>query len=160
MTIQPISIDQLDYTCSDTEPGGPFGFRSWMWNGQLHSVDDHPALILGDGTNIQWYKYGLRHRDESFGPAWIKNEIETWYNNGQIHRKNGPAMISPLTEKWYCRGELHRDDGPAVIVKYVVKSEQQGSDRGWYWHGMRQSFDSWALNIDPELAVLLKMKYF
>ena len=58
---------------------------------------------------------GIVHR--IYGPARIskKYNVQEWYKNGLRHRENGPAVIHKNNMVWFYEGELHRLDGPAVI---------------------------------------------
>lgn len=62
------------------------------------------------------------------------NNIEVWYKNGSIHRKDGPAYINKnlfgyqlRLNCWYKNGKLHRIDGPAV--------EHWNGSKHWYING-------------------------
>jgi hypothetical protein len=166
MTLKP-SFSDLTYRL--TPPVGGAHLRpqvkreEWLWNGQLHSVDDHPAVIIRDGEELQWYTHGLRHRDELLGPAWSKPKAGayTYYAMGEIHRTLGPAMIMPHIEKWYRHGKLHRGDGPAI---FRTDSPENMFELyvEWAWNGSTfSSLEGWAeaSNCDPELYVMLKLKY-
>jgi len=146
----PISIDDLAYSFDPKT-----GKEKWEWGGQLHSVNDHPAVKYINNNECQWYSHGLRHRDETIGPAWIlpKSSINIYYNLGNIHRNNGPAWIDPNYKKWYVNDELHRTDGPAI--------EYNNGMVEWWWKGKSYMFDGWAdiSKCDPEIYMILKLKY-
>lgn len=90
--------------------------------GHLHRDGDLPALICNAGQK-EWYKNGLRHRDN--GPAVISTTQESYYKYGSRHRddnlpattnytllKNGDKKIE--SEEYFVEGLRHRDDGPAI----------------------------------------------
>ncbi len=59
--------------------------------------------IMNDGTQ-EWWKNGLRHREN--GPAILYPDGgEEWWFNGQLHRQDGPAVITADGEKsWWVHG--------------------------------------------------------
>ena len=104
-------------------------------NGQLHSIDDKPAITVIYNENeriLRWYKNGKLHRDGD-KPAWItyfnsKPSFQEWYKNDKLHRdgdkpawiryytQNGIVTEIPERQIWYQNGEEHREgDLPAVI---------------------------------------------
>lgn len=166
MPISPSSLNDLEYRKSAITGIHQSGWREeWRWNGALHSFDDHPAVIINNGEEEQWYKYGLRHRDENIGPAWIKhkNNIQSYYKLDQVHRINGPAITTPAEFKWYRYNKLHREDGPAVERRspggFIIVSPPRYE---WWWDGVYfDDIDQWGeeSNVDPELFILVKLKY-
>jgi hypothetical protein len=58
--------------------------RSYNSFGQLHSFDDHPALISVSGSKF-WFKEGKRHRDNNL-PAeiWYDGYAEWWVDGKRI----------------------------------------------------------------------------
>jgi hypothetical protein len=83
---------------------------------------------------MTWHRHGVRHRDEHQGPAqsW-RNKLEyTYWNAGLIHRARGPATCYYNVVEWW-----------------------------WYGVNFESNMDAWAdrANIDPELFVVLKLKY-
>ena len=125
--IGPPTFEQLEYLVIEQPFPGLSPRRSilreeWRWEGKLHSVADHPSVIISNGKELQWHNYGRRHREENIGPAWIKNNgiFKIYYNMNEIHRSYGPAMIEPKSERWYYFGALHRKDGPAIIYVDVL----------------------------------------
>ena len=81
-----------------------------------HSVDDLPARIFSNGTQL-WYREGKLHRDGR--PAFIsKDGTQKWFTNGKLHRDNNlPAIIfSNGVRLWYQNGKRHREgDLPAAV---------------------------------------------
>lgn len=133
--------------------------HEWRYNGTLHSVDDHPSVIVQDGVEKMWHANGLLHRDESLGPAWIKDSgaTEVYYTTGEINRRNGPAVLSHSEMKWCRHSRMHRTDGPALI-----RECRDGVQETWWYDGVEFStFEGWAeiAKPDPELYVFLKLKY-
>lgn len=70
----------------------------------LHTDDDTPALIYGNGDTY-WYKDGVLHRDDD-NPAKRTHEGEFWYQHGLLHRDGGkPAvLLKDGTKQWYDHG--------------------------------------------------------
>lgn len=61
-----------------------------------------------------YYQNGKLHRNG--GPAIVYGEDRyAYYVNGQLHRRDGPAIKDGKTELYYQNGQLHRMGGPAVI---------------------------------------------
>jgi hypothetical protein len=158
--VDPPTFEQLAHLVIEQSipglvPHRPIFREEWRWEGKLHSVDDHPSVIIDSGKELQWHKYGWRHREERIGPAWIKNNgiFQIYYNMDEIHRSNGPAMIEPESQKWYHLGKLHRKDGPAVI--YIDGKVE------WHWRGTKYNLNDWAVAscVDPELFTMLKLEY-
>jgi len=146
-----------DLTYREEIQPGNIHREEWTWDGVLHSIDDHPSVIIDGGRETQWHSYGMRHRIG--GPAWIKDFGNTviYYNLGYIHRTDGPAMITETDEKWYFNDKLHREDGPAVI-----RNRDTGVPYEWWWrHRQYSDIDVWAehAQIDPQLFLLIKLEY-
>ena len=162
MTIKDLTMDDLAYTKRKWQAGS-IEREEWRLEGALHSVNDEPAVVVDGGEELQWYKMGLRHRDEIFGPAWVKGKtgIFTYYNLDLIHRMNGPAMVGNHSMKWYTHGKITRGDGPAVIMHDGVTTDA-GLTHEWWYNGSRcNNFDRWAevSYCDSELYVMLKLQY-
>ena len=148
----PPTFEQLAYQREENSLG--LVREMWMWEGKLHSVDDHPSVIIDNGSEKQWHSYGMRHRIG--GPAWTKEFglTELYYNLDMLHRTDGPAMISNTNQKWYFNNKVHRADGPAVI--------HNNGRVEWWWRGRQYlDIDEWFNHsgIDPELFTLLKLEY-
>jgi hypothetical protein len=176
MPIAPNSIDDLVCTTFDDDfidGNGPYSQlsssirprREWRWQGALHSIDDHPAIIFTDNGEQQWYTHGTRHRPEHLGPAWIKPSplLQLYYAAGELHRRGGPAMIYLNCEKWYQCNVLHRGDGPAVIrtIKWGVILNDPPTIE-WWFNGTRfKNVTDWGKSnpIDPSVFTLLKLQY-
>lgn len=146
-----ITHDDLDYTVSRN---GYSDREEWRLNGSLHSIDDNPSVIVNREKEIRWHKFGDLHRDEHNGPAWISKHIQIYYNLGNIHRVHGPAKIEKNILTWYTHGVISRNDGPAIENTY-------GKDEWWYAGKSFLDINDWAKvsNCDPELFVMLKLKY-
>jgi hypothetical protein len=176
MSIKPNSIDDLvctTFSDGDIWENGPYSQltdnarprREWRWQGALHSIDDHPAIIFSDNGEQQWYAHGTRHRPEHLGPAWIKTSpsLQLYYAAGELHRRGGPAMIYPSSEKWYQCNVLHRADGPAIVRTSrwgLVHIDPPAIE--WWFNGSRfKDVDEWGKfnPIDPEVFTLLKLEY-
>ncbi len=64
-------------------------------SGELHSVDDEPAVDYGDGTRW-WFKDGLLHRDDD-KPAMVwRDGTRSWWRYGVIGRE-GDQPAAELT---------------------------------------------------------------
>lgn len=86
--------------------------------GKLHKdKGTGPALIYYDYENgnrrlinVIWFKNGVKHRNEKFGPAeiaWQLNgalDSKTWYKDGVIHRGNN----EPAIQKYFYTGGLYK----------------------------------------------------
>ena len=79
--------------------------EKWLWQGQLHSVDDLPSMIVDGGVERHWHTHGILHRCGA--PAIIAGATEIWYYLGAKHRADGPAHISPGLEYWYLHGKRY-----------------------------------------------------
>ena len=130
------------------------GTEEWWRHGHAHSVDDWPAISLGNSSELDvfvpsglqggticdrldfgsgalvWCEDGLIHRIGD--PAvqlcpGIFNYCEYWHM-GRRHRADGPALIDCF-EKWYYHGLLHRCDGPAVV------NTSRNHTGVWVWYG-------------------------
>lgn len=109
-------------------------------DGELHSTDDHPAVIeyrYGTITRQAWYDRNLRHRDgdkpselqwDSDG-AFIK---AAYHTHDEPDRENGPAIVQRLhtqeaileeEEQWFRGGVIHRTGGPAFVQVLSVQDD-------------------------------------
>jgi len=94
--------------------------------GKLHSFDDAPAFVYGDGTRW-WYRDGTLHRDNGPAVVWW-NGVEEWYQNGERHREGAPAVTFPVSDsvvpelrgvqQFWSRGRMIREDAPPHIAAY------------------------------------------
>lgn len=91
-----------------------------------------------NGYNMETIKIssGAQLPKNFTGIVEYPNNIEVWYKNGSIHRKDGPAYINKnlfgyqlRLNCWYKNGKLHRIDGPAV--------EHWNGSKHWYVEGKR-----------------------
>lgn len=159
--------------------------ESWTMNGQLHSVNDQPGWISNDGEEIKWFVHGKLHRDEFFGPAYIRKPQEEYYyfNNGSVHRSDGPAIITYNSKNWLQRGVRHRLDGPAIEWTNGSREWWKANNRHrpdgpalyrqdesgmidptsclWYLHDDKYSFNEWLKKtpLDEEQKLMLKLIY-
>ena len=165
----PTSLDDLEYNRVRYTWQNKSGWREeWRLEGSLHSINDHPAVIMSGALDEEhWYNHGVRHRDEILGPAWTKlnSNIQSYYHNGKLHRTAGPAMITPADKKWYRHDLLHREDGPAlerINAPGTTQINYFPSLYEWWWDGIPYTnLDEWGegSGVDPELFVLIKLKY-
>lgn len=71
-------------------------------DGNLHSMNDEPAMILESGEK-RWYYQGLIHREGK--PAiQIPGYENQYYEMGKKHRLNGPAVESIEFEEYWING--------------------------------------------------------
>lgn len=76
--------------------------------GQLHSINDEPAVEYVDGDK-EWYKNGQPHREDNPAVEY-SNGDKYWYVNGHLHREDGPAIEYVNGDKyWYRNGKFIRD---------------------------------------------------
>jgi len=153
MPLKPTTLDDLELF--QYERGGKY-YKTWTWNDTLHSVEDHPSLIIRDGQGAiieqQWHTHGMRHRDGD-KPAWIKDDVMLFYKNGEMHRDDGPAWEGITEQKWYRHNQLHRLDGPAVEGLKIAPQ--------WYLDGYAITMQQWGDDprVDNELFVYFKLIY-
>jgi hypothetical protein len=154
MGLTPNTRDELDY---ELKPHGNGTREEWRLNGALHSVNDEPAVVIDNGTELMWYTHGQRHRNN--GPAWVKGERGSflWYKTGELHRTDGPAIVTLNAQQWYQHGKMHNTEGPARIERRSGKIIMQ-----WWINGVEyKTIDDWAEagQIDDQLFVMTKLKY-
>jgi len=131
--------------------------RECWRNGHAHSIDDFPAIIMGEsseltldvplGLNVPfpnklvlkpeakvWCEDGLIHRAGSAAvevPDFLYGNREFWFK-GRRHRMDGPALIYGKDKHtWYYHGLIHRADGPAVEYPNAMKNYFAD----WIWYG-------------------------
>lgn len=86
-------------------------------DGEMHSVNDEPAVIYKDGTKW-WYRNGKIHRDNGPAVVWW-NGVEEWWQNNERHREDGPALVYPSNpgihpalrgkKQWWVNGKLIKE---------------------------------------------------
>jgi len=55
-------------------------------------------------TNKNWYKNGLRHRDNGSAIECLNGD-KIWYKDGKFHRDGGPAAeYSNALKEWWVNG--------------------------------------------------------
>jgi len=105
----------------------PFGIKEWYKNGLRHREDD-PAVEYADGEK-EWYKNGLRHREG--GPAVESNRYRVWWLEGNCHRLDGPAIeYSNGGKEWWIEGQEYI---PLNIKDYIVLEYSEGK-HGVMWY--------------------------
>jgi hypothetical protein len=135
----------------------PYPYVKCMFANMVHSINDHPAIILfnknhsaticidyikytaSDIRSRSWYKYGKMHRDDDL-PAYTNQFFTKWYQYGNIHRDNDRPAIIRISPKnncnsviyiyyWFQHGEKHRDnDRPAMVFSNGVQK--------WFQHDL------------------------
>lgn len=95
------------------------GVRDEHGHGELHSLEDQPAVVYKDGTKW-WYKNGKVHRDGDLPAVMWHNGVQEWFQNGRRHRDNGPAVIYPSDpsiapefrgkRQWWLNGIMVRNE--------------------------------------------------
>lgn len=133
--------------------------REWYDNGKLQSpssqqlpakqwINEHTSQTVG----LTWYRAGVKHRDETDGPAQIKFYINgelpkkvAYYHQGTLHRTGDlPAIMNFHSngicsmKSWYLNGVLHRENGPAV-EQYNIHGGV--SLQEYYKHGRLHSYN-------------------
>lgn len=106
-----------------------YGTHHWYKNGELHSLEDKPAVIWANG-NQEWFFEGKRHRLEDKPAIIMANGFQEWYFEGKRHRlKDKPAVIwADGTQWWYFEDKCHRgEDKPAII--------RANGNQAWYFEG-------------------------
>jgi hypothetical protein len=119
------------------------GTEEWWRHGHAHSVDDWPAIILGQSSEVYLsVPAGLNvpHPDEML----LKPDARVWCDDGLIHRDGNAAVeLSPGLfnyQEYWCKGRRHRTDGPAVIKR----------EETWYYHGLIHRHDGPAV-VYPDM---------
>lgn len=84
----------------------------WVWWGsypvhQHQNVNNYLDIVYRNAE-------GKMHR--IYGPAYFSRiyNLEQWYKDGLRHREDGPAYIHNKNKVWFYEDKLHRLDGPAV----------------------------------------------
>ncbi len=92
----------------------------------VHQPSIHTTCYYDDN------KHKILHRED--GPAYIKENEQRWYIDGNLHREDGPAVIKLIGKssevtcnEWYKHNVRHREDGPAV--------EWSDGDKFWWING-------------------------
>lgn len=88
-------------------------------NGQIHSLNDEPALILRKNEK-QWCLGGKRHRGND-KPAMITDDYRSWWIRGKRHRENGMPAVERDNEEneWWIHGRLERDWNEEYFPVYL-----------------------------------------
>lgn len=119
---QPAAAQPAPADVVTMEPRADGGQEWRNAKGEWHRTDG-PAVIVGDGERLEWYKNGKLHRDD--GPAVVyKDGREAWYQDGLLHRDGAPARTGHGNSEWFERGKLHRIGGPAM----------ETADGSLYWY--------------------------
>ena len=97
--------------------------------GNLHSVNDLPAIICTNGDK-HWYYNGKKHRENDLPADVCANGDKHWYYNNKRHRENDlPAVIyANGTKHWYYNGKQHRENdlisinfiGLSMIFMFII----------------------------------------
>lgn len=114
-----------------------FAFRledwteEWWRHGHAQSVDDRPAISLGESGELSiWVPSGMKDYPSPDRIDLARN-ARVWCDDGLIHRDGKPAIershgLSGDKEYWW-RGRRHRSGGAAVT---------RGTEHTWYYHGL------------------------
>ena len=79
--------------------GNKFNYNEF---GELHSINDEPAMILESGEK-RWYYRNLLHRENK--PAVnIPGYENQYFFMGKKHRENGPAIENIEYEEYWING--------------------------------------------------------
>jgi len=108
-----------------------YGDHNWYKNGLRHRDNDLPATITSEG-DLHWYRNGLCHRDNDLPAEIYESGSQYWFRNGLCHRDNDlPAVIRfDGTQFWYKNGKNHRDNDLPAIIRI-------NGDQLWYKNGIR-----------------------
>lgn len=112
--------------------------------GQLHSINDLPAIVFAKNGEMYWYKYDKRHRDNDLPAIIYADGSKYWYEHDELHRDNDlPAVIYANGLKfWYQNGEQYRNNNLHVI-------EDADGKKFWLKNG-KKYFDKHCTRIyDP-----------
>jgi hypothetical protein len=95
----------------------------------LNSENDRPAIISIKDNHREWYKNGLRHRDNDL-PAFSSPECQEWYFNGLIHREGFKPAVINLRESYvdikddYLINNFYKYSVP-INEEYLGRYEEQ-----------------------------------
>lgn len=109
---------------TDAEPDPPL--MAWIPMDSLHVTEDRPCPAP---TPVK------RQIDHAMEKTSDGHQIESWRQDGLLHREDGPALIvtgfmgKVDAHEWYRHGALHRDGGPARIT-YWPSGDIQTTE----WH--------------------------
>lgn len=81
-------------------------------NAVLHN-ENGPAVYMNNGEIQEYWINGELHRKD--GPALDHGWKKEWRIHGKLHRIGGPAYSSDKTQEYWVNGLPHRTDGPAII---------------------------------------------
>jgi len=94
-------------------------------------VEQNLPATLDEILSWDWVPF----RDRCWVAGWfnytgqvIDHGCQSWWLNGERHRKDGPAVVDGDRQVWYLNGQLHREDGPAYV---------DGDCQVWYLYGKR-----------------------
>jgi len=101
---------------------------------QMEAFDQQDRSIPGKSIlqlyNLNWDRdivpklVPMKRKLSTINGRYVKDNVERWYVNGKLDRKDGPAGIyynkngTVDTETWYMNGLKHRDNAPAVTHYY------------------------------------------
>ena len=73
------------------------------------------GYICNTGYETCWYFNSRFHREGGPAVEYTPYELDTYYNEGRLHRKDGTIIpLNMINRQWYKHGKLHREDGPAI----------------------------------------------
>lgn len=122
--------------------------EEWWRHGHAHSVDDRPAISLGESSELSfWVPSGLSDFP-SPDRIDLERDARVWCEDGLIHRDGKPAIelsrgASGCKEYWW-KGRRHRVGGPAVVER----------EHTWYYHGLIHRHDGPAVSYPQAHSVL------
>ena len=72
-------------------------------------------ICINNGYDTGWHLNGKLHRDDGPAVEHTPYELDTYYNEGRLHRKDGTIIaLDMINRQWFKHGKLHREDGPAI----------------------------------------------
>ncbi len=142
----------------------------WYSEGKIHRDWGLPAYESSSGE-LHWYQKGDLHRLK--GPAIFKSEKSyEWYKNGVRHREDddGPAYLDEKCECWYKNGFLSRLGGPAYSLIYTSENKKLRKKRLFYVNGSKipkWMFESFPRNeegkvhsLEPIMAISKGISFY
>lgn len=106
------------------EPRGGLhgGYSVWRYHETNFAYWWYGRVLPGASKDIAYRdKDGKYHK--TTGPAYISRNygVQEWYKHGVRHREDGPAIDHKGNQYWLKDGKLHRLDGPAVVTFHGPK---------------------------------------
>ena len=121
--------------------------------GQIHSIDDEPAIVFEDGTTV-WCVNGIVHREDDYAICFDDMEeneflLKAYCRNGLLHSKDDKPALEieshcTYDDYWYKEGKLHRESDAAEIYDTGLSMSKV------YWLEGKE-VASWGGSDDPQI---------